>query len=270
MGRHVVRLRLSLLLLVASLSGACNLPNDLLPTLTALPETAERPASDWLNIADGLQWRKLRPNGDELALLIVVRINPKKYRFRAIYRPGQPLSLSGWRELETDASVIVNANFFDTNNKALGLVVSDGALHGSAYRDRGGTFLIRKGEATVVASRSEPFQSVEEIEQAVQGFPLLVEQGRQAYFAAAGGERTRRSLIGIDKHGNVLILVAPFLGLSLADLSTYLPSTDLEIDAAVNLDGGGSSMIAIPGADYLLPSLDPVPTILALYPRSSG
>ncbi len=269
MGRRGLLLRLSLLLLAASVSSACNLPADLLPTLTAWPETTETPASDWLDLADGLQWRKLLPKGDALAQLIVIRINPQKYRFRAIYQPGQPLSLSGWRALEADASVIVNANFFDANNRALGLAVSDGSPHGSAYQKRGGTFLIRNGEPTVVASRSESFQSIEEIEQAAQGFPLLVKRGAQAYFAGTGGQRTRRTLIGIDKQGNVLIMVAPFLGLSLADLSAYLPSTDLAIDAAVNLDGGGSTMMALPGADYYQPSLDPVPMILAVYPRAS-
>ncbi|MCY3796676.1 MAG: phosphodiester glycosidase family protein [Chloroflexi bacterium] len=270
MARHVALFRLSSILFAASLLVGCNLPTNLLPTLTALPEPAEKPRSDWLALADGLQWRKLLPDGDELAQMIVVRINPQKYRFRAIYRPGQPLSLSGWRKLEADANLIVNANFFDTAYKALGLVVSDGASHGSAYRDRGGTFLIRNGEAAVVASRADSLQSKEEIEQAVQGFPLLVEQGRQAYFSTTGGERTRRTLIGIDKNGNLLIIVAPFLGLPLADLSAYLPKTDLDIDTAINLDGGGSTMIAIPGADYHLPSLDPVPAILAIYPRSTG
>ena len=77
-------------------------------------------------------------------------------------------------------------------------------------------------------------------------------------------------MIGIDRSGNVLIMVAPFLGLSLADLSAYLPKTDLDIDAAINLDGGGSTMIALPGADYFQPSLEPVPVILAVYRRASG
>ena len=266
---HVALFRLLFLVLAASLLSGCNLPTKLAPTLTALPETAVKRASDWLDLAAGLQWRKLQSKGDELAQLIVVRINPRKYRFRAIYRPGQPLTLSRWRELENNASLIINANFFDPNHKALGLVVSDGASHGKAYRDRGGTFLIRNGEPLVIASRPNSLPSIETIEQAAQGFPLLVEQGRQAYFRTTGGERTRRTLIGIDQQDNVLIMVAPFLGLSLAELSAYLPRTDLELETAFNLDGGGSTMIALPGADYFQPSLDPVPMILAVYPRSS-
>lgn len=270
MASKVAALGLFRLVLAAAMLGACSLPANLRPTLTAISEGTEKPASAWREIADGLQWRRLLPNGDELAQLMVARIDPRKYRFRVVYREGRPLSLAGWRELEPEASVIINANFFDASHQALGLAVSDGQSHGSAYRDRGGTFLIRNGEPAIVANRPGSLQSAGGIEQAVQGFPMLVEHGRQTYFTTAGGERTRRTLIGVDRQGNVLLMVAPFLGLSLADLSAYLPTTDLGIDAAFNLDGGGSTMIALAGADYVQPSLDRVPTILALYPRSSG
>ncbi len=270
MGRIIVFCRLFLLIVIAYAIAACNLPLQPPPTTKPSPAPTATAESHWQTIYEGLQWRRLLPHGDELAQLIVVRVDPREHRFRAIYRAGQAESLASWRALEPDASVIINANFFDTNDVALGLVVSDGAASGSAYRDRGGTFLIRNGEPAIVTYRSQNLQNSEGIEQAVQGFPLLVENGRQAYFAAGSGERTRRTIIGIDKHGNVLIMVAPFLGLSLADLSAYLPGTDLEIDTAFNLDGGGSTMIALPVADYFQPSLDPAPIILAVYPRATG
>ena len=258
------------LIVILLLVAACNLPLDLLPTVTSAPGPTALPEPAWQHIAAGLQWRKLIPNGDELAQLIVVRIDPGLYRFRAVYRTGQPESLARWRALEAEASLIINANFFDENHRALGLVVSDGFASGSSYRDRGGTFLVRSGEPEIITFHSQLRLNIQGIEQAVQGFPLLVEKGERAYFAAGKGERTRRTILGIDKRGHVLIMVAPFLGLSLADLSAYLAETDLEIDAAFNLDGGGSTMIALPGADYFQPSLEAVPTILAVYRRASG
>lgn len=252
------------------LTSACNLPLHLLPTDRPAPGPTALPEPAWQHIANGLQWRQLFPNGDELAQLIVVRIDPSLYEFRVVYRAGKPESLARWRALEADASLIINANFFDENYQALGLVVSDGSASGSSYRDHGGTFLVRNGAPEIITYRSQEQLNVEDIEQAVQGFPLLVEEGEQAYFAAGNGERTRRTMIGIDKRGQVLIIVAPFLGLSLADLSAYLPKSDLEIDTAFNLDGGGSTMIALSGVDYFQPSLDAAPTILAVYRRASG
>lgn len=262
--------RAFLLIAVAAAIAACNLPLRLLPTVKPTPELTARPASPWQTIDDGLQWRTLIPNGDELAQIIVARIDPSRYRFRAVYHAGQARNLSNWRALEAEASVIINANFFDENDFALGLVVSDGAAHGIAYQDRGGTFLVRNGAPAIVSNRAQTLPERASIEQAAQGFPLLVEDGRQAYFAEASGERTRRTMIGIDRLGNVIVMVAPFLGLSLADLSAYLPQTDLEIDIAFNLDGGGSTMIALTDAGYFQPSLEPVPAILAVYRRANG
>lgn len=242
------------------------MPLRLLPTATSRPQPTATPRPAWQTIDEGLQWRKLIPGSDELAQLVVVRIDPQRYRFRALYRPGEPESLSGWGRLAPGSSVIINANFFDKRHRALGLVVSDGMASGRAYRDRGATFLIRQGEPAIVSYPAGSLNATG-IEQAIQGFPLLVEGGEQAYFAEGQGERTRRTVIGMDKRGKVLIIIAPFLGLSLADLSAYLPTTDLEIETAFNLDGGGSTLLALPGAETFLPSLDRVPTVLAVYPR---
>ena len=139
-----------------------------------------------------------------------------------------------------------------------------------SYRDRGGTFLVREGAPEIITNRSQDWSKMDSIEEAVQGFPMLVEDGVRAYFAGGKGERTRRTMIGMDRRGRVLIMVAPFLGMSLADLSAYLPTTDLDISAAFNLDGGRSTMIALPGAEYFQPSLESVPTVLAVYRREGG
>ena len=269
MGRQIVLPRMVALLLASLLVAACNLPLRLLPTAKPSPAPTANPQSNWQKVDDGLHWRRLLPDGDELAQLVVVRADPNRYQFRALYRAEQPETLSGWRKLEPEASAIINANFFDERHRALGLVVSDGEASGRAYLDRGGTFLIRNGEPSIVTYRSQNLQNIDAIEQAAQGFPLLVENGRQAYFADGGGERTRRTAIGIDRRGAVLLMVAPYLGLSLADLSAYLPTTDLDIETAFNLDGGGSTMLALPGADYIQPSLERVPTALAVYRRRS-
>lgn len=235
------------------------------PAPTQAP-TASAPSA-WQAIQDGMAWRTLIPNGDELAQIVVIRIDPQRFRFRAIYRAGDPQSLADWRALESEASLIINANFFDENHRVLGAVVSDGIRYGTAYQHRGGTFYVRDDTPAVVSYLSPQSGIDSSVQQAVQGFPLLVEQGQRAYFGSTNGERNRRTIIAEDKRGNILVMVAPFLGLSLHDLSAYLATTGLDIVTAVNLDGGGSTMLALPAADYFLPSFDAVPTILAVYPR---
>lgn len=213
-----------------------------------------------------MAWQTLIPDGDELAQIVVIRIDPERFRFRAIYRAGDPQSLANWRELEPDAAIIINANFFDKSHLVLGAVVSDGIQNGAAYTDRGGLFQLRDGTPSVVGYGSPQAQIDGSVEQAVQGFPLLVSDGQQAYSGSTNGERNRRTIIAEDRRGNILVLISPFLGLSLGDLSAYLPAAGLGIVTAVNLDGGGSTMLALPAADYFLPSFDAVPAILAVYP----
>ena len=211
----------SILLCLALMAGACNFPSNLRPTLTDLPQPAAAPADGWERITEGLDWRLFHPNGDELSRLVVIRIDPGHFRFRAVYRPGEPLSLADWRRLEPAASVIINANFFDPRYRALGAVVSDGAAYGQAYTERGGTFLVGEGVASVVGFRSGPPRLDQSVEQAIQGFPLLVFEGEQAYFASIHGERNRRTAIAEDGNGSILIIIAPYIGLSLAELSAF-------------------------------------------------
>ena len=96
---------------------------------------------------------------------------------------------------------------------------------------------------------------------------MLVENGEQVFFDQSGARRARRTIIASDANGKILIMVTPLLGMSLAELSAYLPAIDLNIVTAVNLDGGGSTMLALSDNNYLLPSFDAVPTILAIYRR---
>ncbi len=249
------------LLAVALLLAACNLP-------ATTPETpTRRPAQAWQRVEDGLEWRELLPDGDELAQIFALRIDPSRYRFRVLYRLGEPLSLAAWRELESGAALIVNANFFDEKHEVLGALVSDGEWHGSAYRDYGGSFVLRDGLAEVRANRGSFPQRDNGIEQLAQGFPMLVEDGDPAYARWADDKRHRRTIIAQDASGKILILVAPFFGLSLPDLAEYLTGAELNIVNALNLDGGGSTLIALPALNYFQPSLDAVPAILAVYPR---
>ena len=81
-------LLLAPLLLIAA--TGCNLTRQLLPTLTALPRPTATPESQWNFIQEGLEWRILRPNDEDISQLVVVRIDPDHFRFRAIYRAGDP------------------------------------------------------------------------------------------------------------------------------------------------------------------------------------
>jgi exopolysaccharide biosynthesis protein len=187
--------------------------------------------------------------------------------FRAHYNPGEGLSLVEWRERLPGAVLIINANFYTPQETVLGLLVSDGQVYGRAYTDRGGTFVVENGVPRVRSSINEPYQG-EPLQQAVQGFPMLVQNGTRAYTDPAQTRSARRTLIGQDAQGRIVIMITPLAGMGLTPMSAYLAGLDdLNLTQAFNLDGGGSVMMYLAPQDYALPSLDAVPAVLAVYPR---
>ena len=247
------------------LFSACSYQIGILPSSLSPDTSASTPTSHWQDIALGLQWRTIKPNDDEMAQLKVLRVDPAQYRFRAVYQSREPYTLATWQSREQDHVALVNANFFDHEYRALGLVVSDGVSFGTPYRERGGSLLVKGDTISVHANRSLTDRDWEAAEQAVQGFPLLVEDGQPTYFSQSDTQRTRRTVVAQDKDGRILILVAPFLGLSLPDLSAYLASSDMNVHTAFNLDGGRSTMMSVPDINYKLPSFEAVPAILSIY-----
>ena len=143
--------RTVLLLASALLLTGCSLRSATAPT----PAPTATATSAWQTLADGMAWRTLIPQGDELAQIVVIRVDPRRFRFRAIYREGDPQSLADWRTLENDASLIVNANFFDQHHRVLGALVSDGIRYGAAYTDRGGSFTVRDGAPAVAGPQAQ-------------------------------------------------------------------------------------------------------------------
>jgi exopolysaccharide biosynthesis protein len=200
-----------------------------------------------------------------MAQMIVVRIDPALYAFRAHYRPDAPLLVREWADALPEAVALINANFFDPQQQVLGLLVADGVVYGTPYTTRGGLFAIQDGLPRIRSNLTEPYQPGEALEQAVQAFPMLIEDGAPAFFNETGDRSTRRTAIGIDSQGRVIWIVTPLIGLTLAEMSAFLTASDLGIVDAFNLDGGGSTMLWLRPLEYALVSRDRVPAVLALY-----
>jgi uncharacterized protein YigE (DUF2233 family) len=250
----------------------CTLSTRLPPTATPVPTATSIPTpvepGSWQPLSPGIETRTYHPPNAFLGQLWIVRIDPAQYTFCAHYRPGEPLHLSDWQAELSSAAVFVNANFFDPDHTINGLLIADGVPFGESYQGRGGTFLVQNGQPRVRSNITEPYYPGEPIEQAVQAFPMLVVNGQASFVQS--GQVSRRTVVAQDAQGRILLMVTPLTGLSLDVLSAYLPTTDLSIVNALNLDGGGSTMIFADSdltQSFRLPSFDPVPAVLAVYPR---
>jgi hypothetical protein len=266
------RARLTTLVAAASFVSGCTIT-----LTTSTPIAPSQPITDpvtggtsqWETLAPGLERRVYVPNDqNRLLQLVALRIDPTLYSFRVHYLPGDARSIERWRDTLPGVVAFINGNFFDPQNQALGLVVADSITYGQAYTDRGGIFQVQNGLPRIRASALEPYLG-EALEQAVQAFPMLVTNGQPAYANRADSDVSRRTVIAQDVNGRVIMIVTPLVGISLPELSAYLPTTDLALVNALNLDGGGSTLmyIATGSSGYYVRSFDPVPTVLAVYPR---
>ena len=79
--------------------------------------------------------------------------------------------------------------------------------------------------------------------------------------------QARRSLIAQDQAGRMLLMVAPQGSLTLHQLSAFLTESDMEIDIAINLDGGPSSGILLVEPDEVIPALSPLPVVITVHER---
>jgi len=223
-----------------------------------------------VTLAPGLEQRIYRPPSGLFTRLTTIRIDPTQYNFRVHYQPGDPQLLSEWAADHPDAAVIFNTNFFDRADIIQGLLFADGVAYGEAYRWRGGTFFVRGGVPAINSNRVQPYNG-ERYDQAVQAFPMLVTDGAQSYFDTRPDRATRRTVVGVDDQGRVVVLITSFGGITLLDLADYLASSDLNLVDALNLDGGGSSMLQVQTGDVAgvsVGSFDPVPAVIGVYPRS--
>ena len=235
-----------------------------LASATAPPIPTPTPNPNWLTLAPGFErreWRVSFPEGYS-ETVIAFRVDPAQYRFRVLYAPTQPALVSQW---ERSARLVFNAGFFDENNVALGLLVSDGQFFGQSYVGLGGMFSVAGNVPNVRSLIDAPYQPGEALEQAVQSFPTLLRPDGTV-FANEDGARARRTAIALDGVGRVLVFIASRGGFTLAQLAVWLKDSDLGLTAALNLDGGGSTGYAA-GPNDSVDSFTPVPAVIAVYDR---
>jgi hypothetical protein len=179
------------------------------------------------------------------------------------------------RRSEPGAIAAVNGDFFTPEDRPLGVEVSGGVLRGTRSRS---VFAWRPGEIPWVGpvaweddgirfgdwslSRADPEPEV----QVVAGFPPLLRNGlpvgdlelaERPDFAAA---RDPRTAVGLDAEHDVLWIVVVdgrreggSEGMTLPELVALFRS--LGVGDAINLDGGGSSVMVVRGGVVNRPSV---------------
>jgi uncharacterized protein YigE (DUF2233 family) len=200
----------------------------------------------------------------------VVRLEQGAVGFRVGYAPDAPRFLADWC---SDAGVLaaINGGFFDVDHRSTALVVSDGVAYGSSYQGQGGMFAVDVwGNVSLRYLPDTPYNPAEPLSQAVQGWPMLIRPGRGVLYPGGDdSQRARRSVVAMDRSGRVLLLAFPGNDFTLHELADWLMASDLDLDSALNLDGGSSTGLCVQ-TDSRRERVDafvPLPIALQVRPR---
>jgi len=206
-------------------------------------------------------WKSPGNNEDTVT---IVRFDLRHITLSVAYQPTQPLSMSEWMQKE-HATAIINGGYFDKQNTATALVVSNGQSFGTSYDGFGGMLSVNsQGHIDLRSLRQHPYDpNNDRLRQATQSSPMLVLYGQATQFNADAAS-SRRSVVAVDKQGRLLFIASPSAAFSLGELEDLLVGSDLSIDRALNLDGGASTGLYVntPGQQVAIDALSNLPLVV--------
>jgi len=234
-------------------------------TFEAIPDA-------WSTVQAGLERRVVQIYDNQkqpVETVYIWRLDQNYFRLDVAF-DERPKSLETW-QAETGAAMVVNGGFFSIENEryfADGLTVLNGAVSGNSFTGFGGMLTITGREAELRWLVEQPYDPDERLQAALQSFPMLVKPGGQLGFGPTSEDASaRRTVIAQDRDGRILFILTPQGYFSLHQLSAYLTESDLGLDIAINLDGGGSTGLLVAEPREVIPARVLLPFVILVYER---
>src|SRR5258707_829121 len=236
------------LFLLPLLAGCDMMPSVSFTTDTPTPASA---ANTWSTVAPGVEVRSETWKSPSTAgvsdTVSIARFNLQSVALSVAYQPTQPLSMQQWMQKE-HATALINGGYFDGQDHATALVISNGQAFGTSYQGFGGMLAVNtQGKVLLHSLRDLPYDPSESLAQATQCTPMLLINGKRTQFNA-DKKASPRSVVALDKRGRLLFIASPGLTFSLDDMATLLQKSDLSLVTALNLDGGSSTGLYVNGS----------------------
>ena len=246
------------------------------PTPTLLTTSEVTPSAldtGWDLVQSGLEKRVINiySNQNQLAeSMYMFRLDQNLFRLDIAYNET-PKDLKNWQS-ETKAIVVVNGGYFRIENDKYipnGLTIAGGKTFGNSYDVFAGMLVINETGAELRWLANKPYDLNEKPLAALQSFPVLVKPVGKIGFPEQyeDGVQARRTVIGQDTNGRILFIVASKGYFTLHQLSVYLAKSDLNLDIAINLDGGPSSGILVANSQEIILAQTPLPLVILAYAR---
>jgi uncharacterized protein YigE (DUF2233 family) len=232
----------------------------------------------WRPLQQGIEFRRMvleRTEPNAAVELKLVRFDTKVVTPRILQSADFQLKGASAKVFAENSGALaaINASYFDERSRPLAYLknlekeinrtVSKHALYT-------GIFAIR--EAVPAIMHRDEFQPGQASD-ALQTGPLLLNHGNTVEVMNGLGRLARRSVIGIDKVGRVVIGVTDAVlgGLSFAELQELFnnPKWRLETPDLLNLDGGGSAQLYLKAGKFQewIPGTAEVPVAIGFFAR---
>lgn len=240
-------------------------------------------AQSWQRIGTDLEFLEYKISDFEVlgAPLFFLRTSLRRFSLDVVDARQYQKDRLSVREMAeaSGALVAVNANFFDTDGKALGLVIRDHTILTPLHRGGRtltGVFGVEQGLLRFIG-RADFDSQKPDFALAVQAGPRLLMQGKLVPGIERQDAVSRRAGVCLDE-GRRLVLFsskAGFGGFALGKLAAVLQDAPFNCREALNFDGGGSAQMyvspKIPGHERewqgVSVSGDSVPVALVLKSR---
>lgn len=235
-------------------------------------------AGSWKPIRRGVEFRTVVMQRTEPAYdmeLKLLRVDSQWIVPRVLYADQFQLKSANTKIFAEKAGAIavINANYFDEKIRPLAYLKTAGKEINRAVSKHGlYTGVFGLGESGPFVTHRDEFQPGHATE-ALQAGPLLLHRSASVAVLSGLGRYARRSVIGIDKDGRVLIGVSDTVigGLSFAELQELFakPKWQMETVELLNLDGGGSSQLYVKSGKFeeWLPGTSDVPVAIGFFDR---
>lgn len=188
--------------------------------------------------------------GEKYYELIVYSFIPGNISSR-IYHETVPKRLHEWNEL-IGSDIIINGSYFSELYKATGRLVINGDELGSYEYDaeKSGVFIIQDGIPNLIDTAVDDIPLINDSTSLVQSFPLIIRSGGTDGIAEDSQKIARRTILAKNKSGEFLVIIVDQTPLSLYEMMKVLQKSELDIDLALNLDGGPSTGIIASIGDF--------------------
>ena len=211
------------------------------------PSEIRTGAFTWRPLAPGLEVAEMPvlAQAKEVDRILMARIDPARFRFILRHGSGGGRSLGEW--MSTLGSIMVmNGSFFAPGGEPVTPLLSNGRQSGPKdYHARHGAFVASDKFTGIRDLRKKDWrQQFRDAHDATVSYPLLL-GADDRNTVQPSGRRARRSFVGQDEAGRVVLGTTRTAFFSLKGLADLLPASPLRLRLALNLGGGPYACQAI-------------------------